>query len=173
MTVDSTALARGHTKSGERCEITGIGPVPVTTARSLLDDASVAVMTRTDDDITAVSSPKRTIPVKLRWALEARYPTCAVRTCANDRFLEIDHVVPLEEYGRTELENLWRLCSHHHRLKTYEGWKVVGRNGTRDLVPPDDPDPPGPPSLLGGRDDASPFGEPDRRSDAVGCVPVQ
>ena len=145
VTVDSAALARGHTKSGERCEITGIGPVPVTTARSLLDDASVAVMTRTDDDITAVSSPKRTIPVKLRRALEARYATCAVRTCANDQFLEIDHVVPLEEHGRTELENLWRLCSHHHRLKTYEGWKVVGRNGTRDLVPPDDPDPPGPP----------------------------
>ena len=45
-------------------------------------------------------------------------------------------VVPLEDDGRTELDNLWRLCSHHHRLKTYEGWKVVGRNGTRDLVPP-------------------------------------
>ena len=125
------------------------------------------------DDITAVSSPKRTIPTKLRRALEARYPTCAVSTCANDQFLEIDHVVPLEEHGRTELENLWRLCSHHHRLKTYEGWKVVGRNGTRDLVPPDDPDPPVPPSLLAGVDDASSFGEPDRRSHAVGCVPVQ
>jgi HNH endonuclease len=142
VTVDSAALARGHTKSGERCEISGVGPVPVTTARSLLDDASVAVMTRDGDDITAVSSPKRTIPTKLRRALEARYPTCAVSTCANDQFLEIDHVVPLEEHGRTEIGNLWRLCSHHHRLKTYEGWKVVGRNGTRDLVPPDNPDPP-------------------------------
>jgi Domain of unknown function (DUF222) len=46
VTVDSAALARGHTKSRERCEITGVGPVPVTTARSFLDDASVAVMTR-------------------------------------------------------------------------------------------------------------------------------
>jgi 5-methylcytosine-specific restriction endonuclease McrA len=99
-------------------------------------------MTRNGDDITAVSSPKRTIPIKLRRALEARYPACAVSTCANDQFLEIDHVVPLEEDGRTELDNLWRLCSQHHRLKTYEGWKVVGRNGTRDLVPPDHPDPP-------------------------------
>jgi Domain of unknown function (DUF222) len=95
VTVDSTALARGHTKSGERCEITGVGPIPVTTARALLDDASVAVMTSNGDDITAVSSPKRTIPVKLRRALEARYPVCAVSTCANDHFLEIDHVVPL------------------------------------------------------------------------------
>lgn len=98
---------------------------------------------------------------------------CAVSTCANDQFLEIDHIVPLEHHGRTELDNLWRLCSHHHRLKTYGGWKVVGRNGTRDLVPPDDPDPPVPPSLLVGVDDASAFGEPHGRSDAVGCIAVQ
>jgi hypothetical protein len=173
VTVDSAALARGHTKSGERCEITGVGPIPVTTARSLLDDASVAVLTRNGDDITAVSSPKRTIPSKLRRALEARYPTCAVSTCANEQFLEIDHVVPLEAHGRTELGNLWRLCSHHHRLKTYEGWKVVRRNGTPDLVPPDDPDPPDPPSLPIGGDDTPPFGEPDRRSDTVGRVQVK
>ncbi|HKF92282.1 MAG TPA: DUF222 domain-containing protein [Acidimicrobiia bacterium] len=173
VTVDSAALARGHTKSGERCEITGVGPAPVSTARAMLDDASVAVITRDGDDVTAVSRPTRTIPSKLRRALEARYPTCAVSTCANDQFLEIDHIVPLEDHGRTESDNLWRLCSHHHRLKTYEGWKVVGRNGIRDLVPPDDPDPPGPPSLLVGMDGASSFGEPGRRRDAVGRVPVR
>jgi Domain of unknown function (DUF222)/HNH endonuclease len=136
VTVDSATLARGHALPGERCEIAGVGPVPVATARALLDDAAVTVMTRDGDDVTAVSSPKRTIPVKLRRALEARYPTCGVQACANDQFLEIDHVVPLEDRGRTELDNLWRLCSHHHRLKTYAGWTVVGRNGDRDLVPP-------------------------------------
>lgn len=134
--VDSAALARGHAQSGEKCDIGGVGLAPVTTARALLDDAAVTVMTRTGDDVTAVSRPTRTIPVKLRRALESTYPTCAVSTCANDEFLEIDHVVPLEQHGRTELANLWRLCSHHHRLKTYAGWRVVGRNGTRDLVPP-------------------------------------
>jgi hypothetical protein len=142
VSVDSAALARGHTRPGEQCDITGVGPLPVTTARSLLDDAAVTVMTKAGGDVTAVSRPTRTIPIKLRRALESTYPTCAVSTCANDQFLEIDHVVPLEHHGRTELANLWRLCSHHHRLKTYAGWKVVGSNGTRDLVPPDDPDPP-------------------------------
>jgi hypothetical protein len=136
VTVDGAALSRGHTRTGERCEITGVGPVPVTTARALLDDASVAVMMRDGDDITAVSRPTRTIPVKLRRALEGRYSTCGARGCANDQFLEIDHVVALEDHGRTELANLWRLCSHHHRLKTYAGWTVVGTNGDRDLVPP-------------------------------------
>ena len=142
VTVDSAALARGHTESGERCEIDRVGPVPVTTARALLDDCSVAVMVRDGDDITAVSSLKRNIPVKLRRALEARYPTCGVKSCANDQFLEIDHIVPIEDGGATQLSNAWRICRHHHVLKTHRGWKVVGDPGSWDLVPPDDPDPP-------------------------------
>jgi Domain of unknown function (DUF222)/HNH endonuclease len=136
VTVDSAALSRGHSKRGERCEIDRVGPVPVTTARALLDDAAVTVMTRAGDDITAVSRPTRTILTKLRRALEARYPVCGARGCANDQFLEIDHIVPVAEHGCTEIENLWRLCSHHHRLKTYAGWRVLGQNGDRDLVPP-------------------------------------
>ncbi len=142
VTVDSAALARGHTRTGEKCELDRVGPVPVTTARALLDDASVAVLVRDGDDITAVSSPKRTIPIKLRRVLEAQYPTCGVKGCANDLFLEIDHVVPLADGGRTELANTWRICSHHHALKTYFAWRAVGDAGNWDLVAPDDPDPP-------------------------------
>jgi Domain of unknown function (DUF222)/HNH endonuclease len=136
VTVDSAALARGHTDTGERCDITGVGPMPVTTAQALLDDAAVMVLTKTGDDVTAVSSPKRVIPMKLRRALEARYPTCGVKGCANDQFLEIDHIVPIVEGGRTELANTWRICSHHHHLKTYFGWRVVDTPEGRDLVPP-------------------------------------
>jgi hypothetical protein len=139
---DSAPIARGHTGPGERCEIKRIGPVPVTTARTLLDDARVSVMARDGDDITTVSSPKRMIPAKLRRVLEARYRTCGVTGCANDRFLHIDHVVAVEDHGPTELANLWRICTHHHALKTHKNWRVVGEPGNWDLVPPDDPDPP-------------------------------
>ena len=142
VTVDSGALASGHTESGEQCAIPGVGPVPVTTARALLDDASVTVMIRDGDDVTAVSSPKRTIPTKLRRALEARYPRCGVTGCPNDQFLEIDHVIPIEDHGPTELANLWRICTHHHALKSHGSWRVIGPPGNWDLVPPDDPDPP-------------------------------
>jgi 5-methylcytosine-specific restriction endonuclease McrA len=83
-----------------------------------------------------VSRLKRSIPTKLRRALEARYPTCGVKACANDQFLEIDHIVAVEDHGRTEFTNLWRICTHHHALKTHGGWKVVGQNGDRDLIPP-------------------------------------
>jgi hypothetical protein len=139
--LDSAALARGHTEAGERCEINGV-PAPVTTVRALLNDAVVSVLLRDGDEITAVSSPKRTIPIKLRRALEARYPVCGVKGCANEQFLQIDHVVPLEDGGETNVHNTWRICSHHHFLKTYGGWVVVGEPGNWDLVPPDDPDPP-------------------------------
>ncbi|MGH9013889.1 MAG: DUF222 domain-containing protein [Acidimicrobiia bacterium] len=145
--VDHAALVRGHAKSGERCEIAGGGPVPVTTARELLDDATITLLGRDGDDITTVSRPTRTIPAKLRRALEARYPTCGVKACANDRFLQIDHVKDVAKRGRTELANTWRICHHHHKLKTHHGWRVVGTPGDWDLVPPehdppDDPDPP-------------------------------
>jgi hypothetical protein len=140
--IDQHAMARGHTEAGERCEVTGIGPVPVTTARTLLDDASVVALVRDGDEITAVSSPKRQIPTKLRRALEARYAVCGVKACANDRFLQIDHVVPMEAGGETNIHNTWRICPHHHFLKTHRGWKVVGEPGNWDLRPPDDPDPP-------------------------------
>ena len=142
VTVDSAALARGHAEAGERCDVDRVGPVPVTTARALLDDASVAVLVRDGDEVTAVSSPRRTIPIKLRRALEARYPACGVNGCANDQFLEVDHVVPVAEGGRTELANVWRICAHHHALKTYFGWTAVGEPGSWDLAPPYDPDPP-------------------------------
>jgi hypothetical protein len=136
VTVDSSAFARGHTEAGERCEITGVGPVPVTTARALLDDAIVSVLVKDGDDITTVSSPKRTIPAKLRRALETRYPTCGVHGCANDHFLQIDHVRPIADGGPTSIDNTWRICPFHHAQKTLHRWRVTGEPGNWNLVPP-------------------------------------
>jgi len=82
-------------------------------------------------------------PRPARRAAEARYPTCGVKGCANDRFLQLDHVTPVEEKGRTEDDNRWRICTFHHDKKTYCGWNVVGTTHNWDLVPPDNnPDPP-------------------------------
>jgi len=139
---DHEALVRGYVEPGERCELAGIGPIPVTMARGLLDDARITVLARDGTDITRVSSPKRTIPAKLRRWLERTYVVCGVDGCANDQRLEIDHIVPVEEHGPTCQENTWRICAHHHKLKTYYGWRVAGEPGSRRLVPPDDPDPP-------------------------------
>lgn len=41
----------------------------------------------------------------------------------------------LADGGLTTDDNLWRLCPHHHALKTHGGWKVVGTTHNWDLVP--------------------------------------
>jgi hypothetical protein len=143
LTVDHAAIIRGHTEPGETCTIDGIGTVPVSVARSLLDDALISVLVRDGTEIITVTSPKRTIPAALRRVLEARYPECGVIACNNDQFLQIDHIVPIELGGQTSLENTWRICTHCHDLKTYRGWVVVGSGIERTLVPP--PRPGGPP----------------------------
>ena len=127
LTVDHTAVVRGHLEPGERCELDGLGTVPVTVARALLDDARISVLVRDGTEITTVTSPKRTIPASLRRTLEAKYPVCGNLGCDNDKFLQIDHIVPIADGGPTTIDNTWRLCSHDHDLKTYCGWIVVGR----------------------------------------------
>ena len=51
---DQAALDRGYAEPGERCELEGIGPIPVTMARAMLDDARVSDACGHDDagDIT-------------------------------------------------------------------------------------------------------------------------
>jgi hypothetical protein len=137
ITIDDTAVARGYVEPGERCEIDGYGPVPVTVARAMMQDASVALLVRDGDEIVATTRAKRTIPRSLRRRLEHRDPVCGNHECRGPGPYEIDHIVPIESGGATSEENTWRLCRHCHRLKTYFGWQVtLERDGCRRLVPP-------------------------------------
>lgn len=145
LNLSATAHTRGCVVEDEHCEIHGRGPIPVTDARVLMNDSRITTLLRDGTDIVTVSSPKRTIPAHLRRWVEATYPACGVCGCDNDRGLEIDHIIPIEDHGPTEATNLWHLCRQHHLLKTHCGWRVTGSPGTWDLVPltsADDPDPP-------------------------------
>ncbi len=136
---DHAAVARGYAAPGERCHIDGVGPVPVATIVAMLQDATVTVLTHDDTgDITHISSPTRTIPARVRRWVEEAYPTCGRHGCDSTFRLEIDHLIPFAEGGRTDKANLWRLCGHDHHLKTYRGWRAVRLpDGTWDLHPPD------------------------------------
>ena len=149
--VDHAAWARGHTEPGETCEIEGVGPVPVATARSLANDAVVSAVVSDGVDVTTVAHLGRSIPAHLRTALLARDPTCVVPGCGVREHLEIDHVVPLAEGGPTRLDNLARLCQWHHQLKTYRGYRLSGGPGQwlwqgPDHEVPHSGDPPNPDS---------------------------
>jgi hypothetical protein len=53
--------------------------------------------------------------------------------------LEIDHVAEWSATGRTTLDELARVCGHHHDLKTHNGYRFgpLGSNGKRRLIAPD------------------------------------
>jgi hypothetical protein len=135
--VDSGALDRGYALDDERCELVDGPRLPVSTVRNLLDDARVALLVRNGGEVSTITSPSPVIPRALRRKLEMTYRRCGVPGCANDQWLEIDHVIARHDGGLTVLTNLWRICPHHHRLKTHHGWRVTGTPGNWDLIPPD------------------------------------
>lgn len=142
LVIDETVPERGYALPGERCEITGIGLIPVTIAKAMLEDAKVRAVPRTGSELPEYSSDSRYYPPWLIAWLDARYPVCGAQGCDADFRLQYDHVVALADGGRTERDNLWRLCPHHHDLKTNHDWRITGTIHNWDLVPPDAPDPP-------------------------------
>ena len=135
--VDHAALARGRREAGEICEVAGVGPIPVATARALSSDAILAAVITKGEDVKAVAHLGRTIPARLRTALEARDPECVVPGCHSRYRLEIDHVKPLAEGGRTSLDNLARMCRPHHHMKTILGFCLEGSPGKWRWIPPE------------------------------------
>jgi hypothetical protein len=137
--VDHAAFVRGHAERGEVCEIPGVGPIPVATARTLAADAVVTAVVTDGVDVTTIARVDRTIPVALRQALEARDPVCVAAGCAVRDRLEIDHVVPFADGGPTALDNLARLCRWHHHLKTHRGFRLERAGARWHWLPPPDP----------------------------------
>jgi len=136
--VDIEALRRGNTGPGETCEIAGVGPVSIATARELLGDCIANLLVTSSSDVHAICNLGRAVPTRLYHALLERDRCCAVPGCSATYNLEIDHrVVPFADGGPTRLENLARICHHHHFLKTYEGYRLEGEPGAWVWVHPD------------------------------------
>jgi hypothetical protein len=138
--IDYDALMRGHTVSGEQCEIPGVGPIPVTLARQMADDAILKVFLTKGVDVVAVAHAGYAIPSHLRSALELRDPECIVPGCNARLNLQIDHRNTFSRTRITKLEDLARLCPFHHRLKTFFGYMYRGGPGIWEWIPPADYD---------------------------------
>jgi hypothetical protein len=137
---DLTALDRGHTDSGELCEIAGHGPVPVADVWEMIDGGAFIAAILTDGtDIVALRHLGRRPKVLQRTVLEWETAgTCAVEGCANGARVEIDHVDSWADTHVTDIDPLAGICVHCHRKKTHEGFTLGPRltNGTRRLLPP-------------------------------------
>lgn len=155
--LDLEALLRGGVEGDERCEISGLGPVPVRIARRFLGDAVLKLVLTKGVDVANVTHLGRGPNAAQRIALLWSSPTCVVEGCIAVR-TEADHRIPWSESRHTRLDELDALCRHHHALKTYDGWALVVGSGRRPLVAPDDPRHPanGPPA---GADRAPPAGK--------------
>jgi hypothetical protein len=133
---DMAAIIRGYLEDGERCEIDGVGSVPITVARWLLESANAYGEIVDGADVKAITSMTRHVPTKLHRALEAQDPCCSVPGCDVTEGLERDHISEFGHGGPTCLENMCRLCRLHHRMKTLLGWRILGPPGARQWLPP-------------------------------------
>jgi hypothetical protein len=136
---DIEALQRGSVEGDEVCEIVGLGPIPVTTARKLLGDSVLKLVLTKGVDVANVTHLGRSPTVAQQVALWWRSPECTAEGCTRTRRLENDHRIDWVETQHTRLDELDPLCDHEHDLKTYCGWSLVAGTGKRPFVPPDDP----------------------------------
>lgn len=136
--VDHAALVRGSVGDGELCEITGLGPIPVSVARQILGDAVLELVITRGVDVANVTHLGRGPTAAQRIALLWTSPTCTVEGCNAIR-VEHDHREPWIATRHTRLDELDELCKFHHDRKTYDGWGLVPGHGKRPLVPPSDP----------------------------------
>jgi hypothetical protein len=138
--VDLPALLRGRAIEGEVCELAGFGPVAVSAVREMIDsgDPFLAAVATDGEQVTGVAHLGRRPNAHQQTALEWLYPGCAVEGCPASTWLENDHRVDWATSRLTVLDLLDRLCSHHHDIKTLEGWALVAGRGKRAFVPPHD-----------------------------------
>jgi HNH endonuclease len=138
--IDAEALRRGTTEGDELCEIEGIGPVSVAAGVELLGEAALRFVIKEGFDIKTVTRADRSVAKAVEAALIVRDRTCCVPGCGKRLGLEQDHVfIDYHEGGPTELDNLVRLCSGCHALKTFSGWRLEGTPGNFTWIPPAHP----------------------------------
>ena len=131
--VDLGAWQRGWPQGDERCEIAGIGPVPVSVVEQAYDDSALRLVVTSKNKLVWYSEEDRRkkrepLPEPIKRAVKAAgYDQCKGNGCVN-RSTEVDHIVARSKQGGHELENLQGLCDSCHDAKTMKDspW-TVGR----------------------------------------------
>ncbi|MGH9205628.1 MAG: HNH endonuclease signature motif containing protein, partial [Acidimicrobiales bacterium] len=109
-------------------------------ARDLLGEGLCHLVITNGVDVTTVCNLGRSIPSALDVALVERDRHCVVPGCDATQRLERDHwIVSFKDGGPATLENLARLCGHHHYLRTHQGFSLHGGPGRWRWEPPAHP----------------------------------
>jgi hypothetical protein len=142
---DAAAWTRGYTVAGETCEIAGIGPIDIATAKRMAGDAIIDIVLTHGIDVRTLAHAQHDLTKQQFVALVAQGYECNVDGCGNTHHLEIDHLGDgWAINGRTSVDDVAFKCSHHHNLKSYKRWTDGPQlpNGKRTLNPPNKPPPP-------------------------------
>src|SRR5581483_4895051 len=115
--LDLEALLRGRVEGDELCEVAGLGPVPISTARDLLGESILKLVVTKGDDVANVTHLGRGPKVAQKIALLWQSPCCSVEGCTRTR-IEFDHREPWASTKHTKLDELDPLCSFHHHPET-------------------------------------------------------
>ena len=135
---DLGALRRGSLVPGEMCEIPGVGPVSVEWARAQLGEALCDLVITDGVDVSTVVRLGRHIPAPLMAAILERDQHCVVPDCHKRLGLEHDHwQVAYADGGEVSYDNIARLCSHHHYLRTHQGFRLSRAAGEWRWDPPE------------------------------------
>ena len=142
---DLFAWRRGHTHSGEVCQVIGGGPVPVELAHDLGKDAFLKAVLHDGVAVHTIKHFGRHFPAELRTALDlGPVPAFTGAQCGDcgSRFgLEYDHINPVANKGPTSYGNVQALCWDDHKAKT-ERDRQAGLLGPSPPYPPYPPYPP-------------------------------
>lgn len=107
------------------CELEGGGTVHPETARRLLCTARVqAVVENGAREALGIGRMSREPTAWMMRQLRYRDPECRFPGCGARRFTQAHHIVWWERGGRTDLDNLVRVCSFHHKLVHEYGWTI-------------------------------------------------
>jgi hypothetical protein len=139
--IDLEALTRGHVESGETCEIAGLGPISVETAREMLGESIMKLVITKGLDVQNVTHLGRGPNTAQKIALLWQQPVCMREGCNHTARLEYNHAYNAQyrETKHTRVDETEPLCDPDHDLQTYEGWSLVEGTGKRPMVPPEDP----------------------------------
>jgi hypothetical protein len=136
--IDAEKLVHGDEAEGV-CEIKGVGPVPVATARELMGDALLTILVKKGVDVTTVAHDgSKSMPTAIRRAVLARDPGCVVDICSAPTS-DVHHVEWRSDGGVHSVHNCRGVCKSCHFLIHYRGYTLEPNgDGTYHLrAPPD------------------------------------
>ena len=139
--VDLEALTRGATETDETCEIVGLGPISVETARAMLGESIIKLVITKGVDVRNVTHLGRGPNTAQKIALLWEHSMCMRERCGHTARLQYNHAYDFEycKTKHTRVDETEPLCDPDHELQTRHGWSLVVGTGRRPMVPPDDP----------------------------------